>query len=151
MSKANNFFNIAAIKKMTVPATKTADVTSDPIDVRGYNACGFVVFYGASGDTLSTSIKMEAKLQECATEEGTFTDVVDDDVASATAGQTNAFALCDASGEDSNLWMLAYMGSKNFVKVKVTFTGTHTYGTPLCILCGLELPLAKSTENIANP
>jgi hypothetical protein len=152
MSKAHNFFNIAAIKKMEVPATKTGTVTSTfPIDVRGYDGCGFIVFAGASGDTLSLTVKFQAKLTECATELGTFTDVADDDVESATDGQTNAFALIDASGEDSNLYMLSYMGSLNWVKVVVTFTGTHTYGIPLCIFAGLELPLAKATENIANP
>lgn len=147
----NNMFDIATLKKMEIPATKTDTVTSDPVNISGYPGAGFYVFYGNSLDTLSATVSWEAALWECDTEGGTFTEVADADVESNLATATNAFALADAPADDSEIYGLSYKGSKDWVKVIVTKTGTHTYGTVLCVLCALEMPLSKTQEQKVNP
>ena len=147
----NNMFEVVVNKKMEIPATKTADVTSDAVDVSGYAGALFNIFYGNSGDTLSGTTKWDCKLQSCSTESGTYTDVADADVESNLSSQDNSFGLCDAPADDSQIYSLSYKGDHNWVKVVCTATGTHTYGTPLCIFVTLELPLSKTSEAKVDP
>jgi hypothetical protein len=143
--------SVAGASLLTAPVTAMADVTSSAFDVSNYDAVAFGVIYGVSGDTLTTSLKCEAKLQECDTETGTFTDVVDNDVRSDVSGQLNAFALADSMSDDSKLYFLSYVGTKRWVRTKITFTGTHTYGIPVCIIANAKLPATIAQLNVANP
>ncbi|KPL08308.1 hypothetical protein AMJ86_01130 [bacterium SM23_57] len=150
-SPTENSFENTAVEVLTVPATKTATVTSSACDTHGYDSVGFYVIYGTSGDTLSTGLKWTGKLQNCTTENGNYSDCSNDDVESDVTGQTNEFALIDASGEDGKRYGISYKGSNRWVKVVITPTGTHTYGTPIAIIAVKKLPRTVSTEDKANP
>ena len=148
MALLTDIFELIKIQSLTVPATKTDTVTSSVCDVSGYTGAAFYIHYGASGDTLSGTVYWTGKLQECATEDGTFTDVAASDVSGAS---TNAFGLVNASGEDSAVYGLKYIGTLDYVKVVVTATGTHTNGTPIGVFAGLGMPRAKASDQEVNP
>lgn len=143
-----NLFQFADIDLLTVPATKTGTVTSSVCDTEGYRGVMFLAVYGASGDTLSSSVKIDGKLQSCATQGGTYADVATGDVLGSTA---NAFASIDAATEDEAVYALCYNGSNRYVKVVLTFTGTHTNGIPIAILAVKKLPRVVTTEQAVNP
>ena len=147
----NNMFEVVVPKKMTIPATKTSTVMSDPVDKSGYAGAMFCVFYGNSGDTLSGTTKWDCKLQSCSTQSGTYSDVADADVESNLSSQDNSFGLVDAPADDSEIYCISYKGDDDWVKVVCTATGTHTYGTPFGILAILELPLSKTSEAKVDP
>lgn len=133
---------------LTAPATVTAAVTSTACDVSGYEGAAFGVHFGVSGDTLSASVYWTCKLQECATEAGSYTDVVTADI---QIGSTNSFGLIDSLSEDAEIYWIGYGGSKPYVKVVVTPTGTHTYGTPIGILAFLGMPRSQTEAGKVNP
>lgn len=135
-------------KLLSVTSTETAAVTSSACDVEGYEGAAFPVIYGDSLDTLSSTVYWTAKLTECATESGTYTDVGTADV---QIGSTNSFGLINAPTEDSEIYWLGYNGSKRYVKVVVTPTGIHTYGTPITIIALLGMPRSQSEDGRVNP
>lgn len=143
-----NLFQSVANKSLSIPATATATVTSDACDVSGYQGVILNVYYGDSADTLASDLCWTAKLKECATESGTYTDVSDDDVLGA---DTNSFGLVNAPTEDSAIYSLGYNGTKDYVKVEVTATGSHSSGTPIAVWADLGMPRSQTTDYSANP
>jgi len=143
-----NLFTETSTKPMTAPVNSTATVTSSAVDVSGYTGSKFHVYYGDSADTLAADLCWTAKLTECATESGTYTDVAVGDVIGADA---NSFGLVNAPTEDQKIYSLGYQGTCDFVKVVVTATGTHSSGTPIAIFCELGLPRSQTTDYDVNP
>ena len=149
-----NMFRDIQAESLYVPQTASGTdttKTSSACDMRGYDGGLFVIYYGASLDTLAAGVAMEAKLTECATEDGAYTDVADADVVSDIDDQDNAFGLINITGEDSNLYGLSYIGDENFVKVVITLTGAHTNGTPLCVFACKKLPRLMTSELKVDP
>lgn len=101
----------------------TTEGTGVGVDLRGYDAALAVFQCGISGDTLSGTVKLQAALEESA-DNTTFTAV-------AAADLEGSFALIDDPAEDDVIQVVGYMGSKRYLRVLVTFTGTHTVGTPI--------------------
>lgn len=132
---------------LNVPAVATSDVTSDSADVSGYEGADFVVIYGSPDDTLSGSIKMEAKLQE-SDDDSTFSDVAGTELYGSTS---NSFALADANSDASKRYSLGYDGDERYVRVVVTFTGTHTNGTIVTILAVRGMPRSQTSDRTVNP
>ena len=85
-----NMYRNVEVQVLTVPATKTATVTSSACDVSGFQGALFIITVGVPGDTLSGTVKWDGKLQSCATETGTYSDVATADVESLNASQTNS-------------------------------------------------------------
>lgn len=146
-----NMLQVVGTDVLTVSATKTATTTSSACDTQGYDAVGFWVIYGVPGDTLSTELYWEAKLQSCTTESGTYEDVSASDVESDITGQTNSFAAVKANSQASKMYGISYKGSSRWVKVVITPTGTHTYGTIITVISIKDLPRTVSAEDSANP
>lgn len=140
-------FNRTLIEQLTDPAVSSASVTSAACDLAGCEGVMFSVSFGESGDTLSGSVKWDCKLTECATSGGSYTDVAAADVIGNT---TNQFGLVDAAADDDAVYSLGYKGSKRYVKVVVTKTGTHTNGTPISIYAVKDLA-NKPPSNAVNP
>lgn len=135
-------------KLLSVPATRTADVTSDALNTEGYQGVLCCVDYGASSDTLSDTVYWQCKITECATEAGTYTDV---DNADVLGSSTNAFGLYNASGENAKIFGLSYNGSLQFIKIVCSAEGTHIYGTPLTLFVILKEPRMTGNEQAVNP
>ncbi len=126
MACSYDLFNRLLLEQLTDPDTATSTVTSDACDLAGYEGATFAVSFGESGDTLSGSVYWSCKLTECDTSGGTYTDVADTDVIGNTS---NVFGVVNAAADDDNIYCLGYRGSKRYVKVVVTATGTHSSGT----------------------
>ncbi|OQB51156.1 MAG: hypothetical protein BWX98_02571 [Candidatus Aminicenantes bacterium ADurb.Bin147] len=90
---------------------------------------------GQSGDTLSGSIKMTVSFQESDTTAGYFANVAAADL----LGGANDVVIDDAA-EDEVIVTRGYLGSKRYVRILVTYTGTHTNGTPISAVVIKGLP-----------
>jgi hypothetical protein len=136
-------------KLLKAPAVlTTVAFTSAACDVRGYEGAAFAVIYGDSGDTLSASVYLTAKITECDTESGVYTDVATADI---QIGATNSFGKIDAPTEDQAIFWIGYGGSKGWVKVVVTPTGTHTNGTIVGIFAIIGMPRTQTADGNVNP
>lgn len=125
----NNIDVVKAIEAIVV--NNDTEGTGLTIDLQGYNACEFVVNVGASGDTLSGSLKLDLKLQHGDLANGTDMAAVADADLLGTFATGAIFATIDDPAEDSAVFQVGYIGSKRYVRVFVDTTGTHTNGTPL--------------------
>ena len=143
-------YNELYLKSLEVPnkTRKTASFATDEVDLHGYNAATFAVFYGDSDDTLSGSVYLSAKLQESDTSGSGFTDVDADDVIGNTS---NLFGLCNAPAEDSTIYKLGYKGTKRYVRIYVTLTGIHMNGIPVAAFVVLGKAGAEPVTAQANP
>jgi hypothetical protein len=99
----------------------TATVTSDLVNLAGFESCEVLVTVGALTG-VSGSNTLTAKLQECDTTVGTsFTDV-------AVADMIGGFTLIDSTAEDSTIQRVGYIGNKKYLRVVLTEAGTISAG-----------------------
>ena len=126
----------AEIKETQVykPQTTTADQNSASVNMTGYNSVAFYALLGATGDTLSGSIKWEFELEE-SVDDSAWTDVPNAKMLDTVTGtNVGTFAVVDANTEDETVYVGQYIGSAKFVRCVINATGTHTNGTPIAIL-----------------
>lgn len=107
------------------PATLTSTTNTASVDNQGYESLVIDALVGESGDTLSGSVYFTGKLQE-SDDNSAWTDVSNDDV-----HQTANLFTVDAAAEDDALYSLSYKGDKRYVRLALTFTGTHSNGIPI--------------------
>ena len=134
-----DFFNGIKPELLTVPANKTATVTSSECDLTGYDGASFLVLFGTSGDALGAALYWSCKLQESDTSGSGFTDVAADGIVGSTA---NAFGVVNAAADDDAVYGLGYKGKDKIVRVVVTATGVHAAGTIIGILA-LKKPMTE--------
>lgn len=121
------------VSQILDPATLTADANSSSVDSQGFRSLMLVANIGESGDTLSSSVKIELEVEE-SSDNSTWTDVADADLIDAVSGTNDGtFALIDAPAEDDSVYKVGYIGDKRYVRVVVNLTGTHTNGTPVSV------------------
>tara|TARA_R110000796_G_scaffold27008_4_gene74637 strand:+ start:3239 stop:3682 length:444 start_codon:yes stop_codon:yes gene_type:complete len=131
------------------PVTVTADANSASVDLDGYESLCLLVNVGESGDTLSGSVYIELEVEE-SVDDSTWTDVADADLTNYLAGTNDGtFALVDAAAEDDARFIVGYKGTKQYVRVVINVTGTHTNGTPIAVTGVLGTPRV-SPVNVAT-
>lgn len=114
-------------------ATITADTNGTGIDLQGFEGAEVVAFVGQSGDTLSSSVKIELEVEE-SDDNSTYSDVADADLLGSVDGTNDGtYAVIDAATEDETVYRVGYIGSKRYIRAVVNVTGTHTNGTPIGI------------------
>ncbi|MGB3809163.1 MAG: hypothetical protein WA943_03645 [Parvibaculum sp.] len=125
--------NLKTVQTLDPAVTKTARASS-PVDRQGFAAVEHVVLFGASGDTLSASLKVEAKLE--ASEDGTNWVPVTaaKDVSGGPVSATGVFATVDAASKAQMEHRIGYLGNARYSRVALTLTGAHTHGTPISAL-----------------
>lgn len=101
-------------------AVFTGDQNGTGVDLKGYDAATACFGFGASGDTLSGSVKIQCVLQD-SDDNSAFTDA-------AAADVIGTQALVDDPAEDSTIYRVGYVGSKRYIRTKFDFTGTHSNG-----------------------
>jgi hypothetical protein len=116
------------ITQIFVPAVRTAATTSDVVDTAGYNSATLVAHMGNSGDTLSGSLYWTLTVTESDTSGGSYTAVAATDLVGLSGA---ASYVIDAPAEDSLDVKIGYIGSKRYVKLVATPTGSHSTGTPI--------------------
>ena len=126
--------NILTITKLLTPAVVTSTPTIAAIDLKDNEAATVLVQVGASGDTLSGTVKIGVKLQE-SSNNSDYTDVAVGDLKSGV----NAVTIDDAA-EDDVVITFDYIGNCRYIKPVVTFTGTHENGTPVSAVSILGQP-----------
>ena len=126
--------NQTTISQVTDPVVVSADALSSVIDQAGFRDVTVLAAVGESGDTLSGSVYIELEMQE-SDDDSTYTACADADITNAVTGtNTGTFALIDAAAEDDAVFASQYLGDKQYVKVNINVTGTHTNGTPIGVL-----------------
>lgn len=126
------------------PQVATATVLSAACDTQYFNGVKARVHIGTFGDSQSSSVYMEAELQD-SDDNSTYAAVANALLAfpstlAVRAGhavgtffQSKADAAADAAG----LYEVSYLGNKRYLKINLRLTGTHTNGTP--VAAGFEL------------
>jgi hypothetical protein len=110
------------------------DGTGVGVDLRGYHSALVIFHVGASGDTLSGSVKLELRVQESAELATGYTDVAQADLEGVQA------TTIDDAAEDEVVHVFGYKGSKRYIRAFVDATGTHTNGTPCSAVVVRGLP-----------
>ncbi len=110
-----------------IVANNTAEGTGGAIDLQGFEGALMIAHLGASLDTLSGSVYVTVSFQESdTTTAGDFANIA----AGNLKGGANDVVV-DAAAEDEIVITRGYLGTKRYVRILITFTGTHTNGFPL--------------------
>lgn len=126
------------VDQLVDPATVTSDTNSSAVDMQGYDSLTLLANVGESGDTLSSSVKIEFEVEH-ADDDGagspdTWSDVSDGDLLNFVSGTNDGtFALVDDPAEDDAAYLTGYVGGKRHVRVVINVTGTHSSGTPISV------------------
>lgn len=122
--------SVAAIQSIA-PVTGTADANGTGVDLQGFEAAVVVVNTGIEGDTLSSSVKIDFKLED-SSDNSTFSAVTAaTSVTDGTVTSTGIFLTLDANGETPQITTIGYVGGARYIRVVADFTGTHSNGTPI--------------------
>lgn len=121
-----------------IVGNNTTEGTGLTVDTKGYESAVLVFHIGVSGDTLSGSVKMLPSVEE-SDDDSTWTAVAATDLIGST------LALIDDAAEDAVVQEAGYRGTKRYIRPLITFTGTHTNGTPISAVAilghGRHLPV----------
>jgi len=129
------YHDLLVVKTIDPVLGKTTQ-TGAEVDLQGFEGALMAAHVGQSGDTLSGSIKMTVSFQESdTTTSGDFANVAAADL----LGGANDVVIDDAT-EDEVIVTRGYLGSKRYVRILVTYDGTHTNGTPISAVVIKGLP-----------
>jgi hypothetical protein len=131
---------IAVTSITPILGNNTSEGTGVGVDLAGFDAAKMIAHVGQSGDTLSGSVYMTVQFQESDASGSGYADIATDDL----KGGANAVVI-DAAAEDEVIVQRNYVGGKRYARILVTFTGTHTNGTPISAL------VVKSAARHAPP
>lgn len=111
------------------PDVYTSSNASSSIDIQGFSSNQMVIIVGQSGDSLSSSVHWDFKLQDSDSSSSGFSDV-----SSSNLFESSSTITVDSSSDDQKSYSFNYRGSKRYLRVNSSATGTHTNGTPFSIL-----------------
>jgi hypothetical protein len=135
-------FDLISKLKHVLVVAPAAAFTSDQnasatgVDTKDFKSFAALFLIGASGDTLSGSVKINLKLQHSDTNvDGDFVDVPKEDILIKSGGAiTNPAAdgiayVIDDPAKDNLAYLAGYIGTKQYVRPVLDFVGTHNNGT----------------------
>lgn len=136
--------NKFAVTLAPILANDTPEGTGVGVDRYGYGDVLMVALQGISGDTLSGSLKWTITFEE-SDDNASFSTIAAADIEGGYATWT-----IDAAAEDPTNIVRLYRGTKRYVRIKWTATGTHTNGTPLAgfVILGRpnKIPVTQPSE-----
>lgn len=119
--------NLLPIKTITpIVGNNTSEGTGVGVDLAGFEGALMIAHVGISGDTLSGSVYMTVAFQDSDASGSGYANIP----AAQLLGGANDVVIDDAA-EDDVIIARSYIGNKQYVRVLITFTGTHTAGTPI--------------------
>lgn len=130
----SNLYNNTQIEQLINPVNATSTRTSTHTDTQGFYQCLVIVNMGLAFDALSGIRYWTISLQEGDTT-GAFTNVANADTDNGAGSY-----VVDSSSEDEQAYVFSYNGSKRYVRVVVTATGTHSSGTAMSATAILAQP-----------
>jgi len=123
--------NNISVAQSLAPAVRTADANGTGIDLQGFESATIVVDTGVEGDTLSSSVKIDFKLED-SDDNSTFAAVTSaTSVTDGTVDSSGIFLTLDDNAETPQVTSIGYVGGKRYVRVVADFTGTHSNGSPI--------------------
>ena len=126
---ANNIAPVSTID--AIVGNNDTEGTGTGVDLQFFESAVALVNVGASGDTLSSSVKIDLILQD-SDDDSSWSAVTDQNlVTDGTVDSSGIFATIDADGEDESVYYIGYVGGKRYLRVFADFTGTHTNGCPI--------------------
>jgi len=130
---------IAVSSIVPILGNNTSEGTGIGVDLAGFDGAKMLAHIGDSLDTLSGSVYMTVAFQESDALGSGYANIAADDL----KGGLNDVVI-DAPAEDQVVVQRNYVGGKRYVRVLITFTGTHTNGTPIsavvCKACARHAP-----------
>lgn len=121
------------VTQIQAAAVTNSDTNCTSVDMKGYESLMFVVNVGASADTINGSNYIELEVED-SSDDSTFSDCADADILDSVSATNNGtFGLIDAASEDEATFKVGYVGDKRYVRVVLSFTGTHSTGTPISV------------------
>ena len=122
--------NIKMVQSLA-PAVVASDTNGSGVDLLGFESASVVVDTGAEGVTLSSSVKIDFKLEE-SDDDSTYTAVTSNDSVSDGAVDSNGiFLTLDDNAESPQIMTIGYLGSKRYIRVVADLTGSHSTGTAM--------------------
>lgn len=122
--------NISAAQSLA-PAVRTSDTNGTGVDLQGFESATIIVDTGAEGVTLSTSVKIDFKLEE-SSDDSTYTAVTSATaVTDGTVDSNGVFLTLDDNAETPQIASIGYVGGARYIRVVADFTGSHSTGTPV--------------------
>lgn len=121
-----NLFTGTQLVNCLTPASWSATSQSTLLDRANYQASGFVISLGAnSGTAFDASNKITFKVQESdTTAAADFTDVAATDLLQDGAVMSANAIVVDSDAKASRLYGIEYRGSKRYIRLVATETGT---------------------------
>lgn len=115
------------IKTITpIVGNNTTEGTGVGVDLQGFEGALIKAHIGISGDTLSGSVYMTVAFQASDALGSGYANIAAADL----LGGLNDVVIDDPA-EDDVIVARSYVGTQRYVRVLITFTGTHTNGTPI--------------------
>ena len=122
--------NISIIQSIA-PVVGTSDTNGTGVDLQFIESATAVVDTGVEGDTLSTSVKIDFKLEE-SDDNASFSAVTSSlHVTDGSVDSNGIFLTLDANAETPQVTSIRYVGGMRYLRVVADFTGTHSNGTPI--------------------
>lgn len=122
------------------PVSSNSNANGAAIDVRGFQGALVEALNGIGGITFNGSNKVEFKLEHSdTTTSADFTAVAAGDIllgtgCDATLGAGGIFRSLIVAQAAGAIARASYLGIKRYIRVVVTFTGTHGTVTPIAAL-----------------
>ena len=139
-----------------LPASYTTDQTSSALNTAsyGYKSLTLALHLGVGGITFDGTDRIDVKVTH-SDDDSTYADVTSDDIilpygatAVATGGIVKSLIALHAAAE---VFLVGYIGKKQYVKVKYDFAGTHGSGTILGASWILSHPMSAPYVLSAMP
>lgn len=118
-----------------IVGNNTGEGTGVGVDLQGFEGALMITHIGQSGDTLSGSVFMTVSFQESDALGSGYANIA---TAELLGGANDV--VIDAAAEDEVVVSRAYVGAKRYVRALITFTGTHTNGTPISAVIVKGIP-----------
>lgn len=119
--------NLLAVQSLA-PAVRTADANGSGVDLQGFEGAMAIFDLGAEGDTLSSSVKIDVKLEE-SDDNSSWSSVASADVTDGSIS-SGIWATFDDNAEAPAVAGIGYVGGARYLRVVADFSGTHSNGSP---------------------
>jgi len=140
------------VSELYAAAAVTSDANSAAVDMQGFESLVIMGVFGAEGDTLSGSVYTQLELEE-SDDNSTFTDVAAADMLGEVGAANGLWTTINVAADASNVYTVAYTGSKRYVRCVINVTGTHSNGTITGIYAlqghPSDAPVSQPTANAA--
>ncbi len=127
MPNRNHLYSTQVVQLLAPVAVAATNTPSSGVDLQGADSVDIEVSTGAITGSPDDSNKYEFTLEESDSVSSGFTAVAENDMVGATSGTTTGnFGSVKAAGDAAKVKRVGYKGSKRYIRVVSTKTGTLT-------------------------